>query len=627
MHVAFDYGSIDLGLKNPFKLEGKITALRGIIQTITGMTLLFFAAGIVKEDQISGWILMLFGILILGIGLKTAASGIYATLRYFVGRNHPTSLAYNFSKSESSTAHSEKNDVAYSAKTLEEMLVGRKNSTFVEPKGFLSRLLHSLFPKLLFLPYPIRNMTQRVFSAWVSTIVALVSFGLIAFVSLTGFAGEVGELAFPVYSCFLMFFIFFTWRSAGRPIARKAESSIEALGSATFTKIIALSIVLPLTIGLAMSFLMKQTGFSKQDIEQFLSLLPNFYSGFYLIGIVALSLISTIIVSTMIKARLNKVDPVTEVSELRENWQESVHPNEIFINLDNLVMANRRYREVPNRVYKELDPKLQEQVDGKGGFKGEMIQEVQPKYSPLNLGKTFELSRLVALLSGNLMYLVALVFTVLLAYKAIDLVNFIGNQNINDLKTALNSTNLSQTAGLLVAMVNLLLIAGILKAFARLLSNAAHVFFAEMQFESLLVYFKCEGTFTESKISTGTGIHDSTRSENTLVRSSITPWVIVSRIVSSTFAATGLKNLEHPRHILEMHKDEEQLSAIKSDIVGFLKDRESIASITSERDLGNASQLYQLNQQTRAMNSQSISHKQEEEAAGFLRAEQTESEK
>ena len=215
----------------------------------------------------------------------------------------------------------------------------------------------------------------------------------------------------------------------------------------------------------------------------------------------------------------------------------------------------------------------------------------------------------------------------LLAYKAIDLVNFIGNQNINDLKTALNSTNLSQTAGLLVAMVNLLLIAGILKAFARLLSNAAHVFFAEMQFESLLVYFKCEGTFTESKISTGTGIHDSTRSENTLVRSSITPWVIVSRIVSSTFAATGLKNLEHPRHILEMHKDEEQLSAIKNDIVGFLKDRESIASITSERDLGNASQLYQLNQQTRAMNSQSISHKQEEEAAGFLRAEQTESEK
>ena len=79
------------------------------------------------------------------------------------------------------------------------------------------------------------------------------------------------------------------------------------------------------------------------------------------------------------------------------------------------------------------------------------------------------------------------------------------------------------------------------------------------------------------------------------MRSSITPWVIVSRVVSTPFAATGMKNLEHPRHIMEMHKDEGQLQAIKKDVIAFLKDRESIASITSERDLGNASQLHQLN--------------------------------
>ena len=192
-------------------------------------------------------------------------------------------------------------------------------------------------------PYPVRNMTQRIFNAWISTIVALVSYALIAFVSLTGFAGEVGELAFPIYSCFLMLFIFLTWRSAGRPISRKAESTIETLGTASFTKIIALSIVLPLVIGLVMSFLMNKTGFSKQDIEQFLNQLPSFNSGLYLIGIVVFALIGTAIIGSMISARLNKVDPVTEVSELRENWQESVHPNEILINLDNLVMANRRY--------------------------------------------------------------------------------------------------------------------------------------------------------------------------------------------------------------------------------------------------------------------------------------------
>jgi hypothetical protein len=171
-----------------------------------------------------------------------------------------------------------------------------------------------------------------------------------------------------------------------------------------------------------------------------------------------------------------------------------------------------------------------------------------------------------------------------------------------------------------MTLLKLFIWAMVFRIFGRLLANAAHLFFAEIQFESLLVYFKCEGTFTESKISTGTGIHDSTRSENILVRSSITPWVIVSRVVSTTFAGTGMQNLEHPRHILEMHKADDELAAIKNDVVNFLKDRESIAAITSERDLGNASQIHQLNQQTRAIpTTQSLAH--DEEAAGYLRRE------
>ncbi|MDC9521868.1 hypothetical protein PSH55_12190 [Pseudoalteromonas sp. Angola-31] len=620
--MAFDYGSIDLGLKNPFKLEGKVTALRGIIESVAGVSLLVIAASSVKESTTAGWILMLFGMFILALGIRSLSSGIYATLKYFVGRNHPTSLAYNFSKSESSTAQEEKKEVAYNAQSLEEMLVGRKNSTFKEPNGFLSRLLHSLIPKLLFLPYPIRNVAQRLFGSWVSTLVALVAYGLVAFVSLSGFTGEAGELAFPVYSAILMFYVLFSWRSSSKPISRNAERNIEALGGGTLAKIISLSFILPIVIGLSMSWLMQEQNISKQEIDAWMAQLPNLHAGIYLIAIIILATLSCALVFTMIKARLNAVTPTAEVSELRENWQESVHPDEVFINLDNLVMANRRYKEVPNRVYRELDPKLQEQIEGKGGFKGEMIQEVQPKLHAMELGKNFTLARLVALISANLLYIVALVLTVLLAYSLIDIYYYIDSANINNLQQAFNNQNVIQFSSLLMSSVHILIIAVIIKAFARLLANCAHLFFAEMQFESLLVYFKCEGTFTESKISTGTGIHDSTRSENTLVRSSITPWVIVSRVITSTFAATGMKNLEHPRHIMEMHKDEGQLQAIKNDVIAFLKDRESIASITSERDLGNASQIHQLNQQTRAIPTQQAITKEDEEAAGYLRQEE-----
>ena len=620
--MAFDYGSIDLGLKNPFKLEGKVTALRGIIESVAGVSLLVIAASSVKESTTAGWILMLFGMFILALGIRSLSSGIYATLKYFVGRNHPTSLAYNFSKSESSTAQEEKKEVAYNAQSLEEMLVGRKNSTFKEPNGFLSRLLHSLIPKLLFLPYPIRNVAQRLFGSWVSTLVALVAYGLVAFVSLSGFTEEAGELAFPVYSAILMFYVLFSWRSSSKPISRNAERNIEALGGGTLAKIISLSFILPIVIGLSMSWLMQEQHISKQEIDAWMAQLPNLHAGIYLIAIIILATLSCALVFTMIKARLNAVTPTAEVSELRENWQESVHPDEVFINLDNLVMANRRYKEVPNRVYRELDPKLQEQIEGKGGFKGEMIQEVQPKLHAMELGKNFTLARLIALISANLLYIVALALTVLLAYSLIDIYYYIDSANINNLQQAFNNQNVIQFSSLLMSSVHILIIAVIIKAFARLLANCAHLFFAEMQFESLLVYFKCEGTFTESKISTGTGIHDSTRSENTLVRSSITPWVIVSRVITSTFAATGMKNLEHPRHIMEMHKDEGQLQAIKNDVIAFLKDRESIASITSERDLGNASQIHQLNQQTRAIPTQQAITKEDEEAAGYLRQEE-----
>ncbi len=619
--MAFDYGSIDLGLKNPFKKQGLVTAIRGLIQALLGLYLLINAASVVKDDVGQGWILVIFGVFLLIGGLRVLGGGIYATMRYFVGRNHPTSLAFNFSKSEKSTAQEEANYVAYNANNLEEMLVGRKNSTFIEPQGFLARLLHTIVPKLLFMPYPIRNISQTLFSAWIKTLVALIAYGFVAFVSLAGFAGDVGDQIFPIYSVLLTLYLLVVWRNAGKPIARKAEKGIMSLGSGDLVKVVVFSLLLPVVIGLILTWLIDSTALTHDQLTEWLNALPSIHAGYYLIGIFVLASFSTVLIWFMLKLRLKQVTPLVEVSELRENWQESVHPNEIFINLDNLVMANRRYKEVPNRIYRELDPVLNEQVDGKGEFQGEMIQEIQPKVRDMKLGKSFDTARLIALISGNLFFIIAIVLTLLLAYSIVDIYSFVKTAQISSLTEAMSNKYFAEMANLVMIAIHFFLVGYLFKSFGQLLANVAKLFFAEIQFESLLVYFKCEGTFTESKISTGTGIHDSTRSENTLVRSSITPWVIASRIVTSTFADTGMKNLEHARVILEMHKADDDLFAIKSDLIGFLKDRESIASITSERDLGNASQIHQLNEQTRAMPTNNLL-KQDEEAAGYLQQEQ-----
>ncbi|MDQ7050399.1 MAG: hypothetical protein Q9M92_13060 [Enterobacterales bacterium] len=387
--MAFDYGSINLGITNPFKLEGRITAIRGAIQLILGLFLLVTAASNVKRDPITGWTYMFFGIVLLATGIKALSSGIYATLRYFVGRNHPTSLANNYSPSEGSSAQQEAPYVAYTDDNLEEMLVGRKNITFLEPQGMLARLLHSFFPKLLFLPFPIRNMAQRIAAAWVKTLVTLVTYGLVAFVTLAGFAGKMGDIIFSIYSVMVVISLLKTWRNAARPISRNAQMQVESFAGGSLASIISRAIILPVLIGIGLSWMMDQSNYSVSHLSRWLNRLPDFNPGLYLLGLISLAIVATVIVFFLLNKRLQKTNPVTQVSELRENWQESVHPNEIFINLDNLVMANRRYKEVPNRVYRALDPVLRQQINGKGDFQGQMLQGYNLVFKRCNWVKVF----------------------------------------------------------------------------------------------------------------------------------------------------------------------------------------------------------------------------------------------
>ena len=99
------------------------------------------------------------------------------------------------------------------------------------------------------------------------------------------------------------------------------------------------------------------------------------------------------------------------------------------------------------------------------------------------------------------------------------------------------------------------------------------MFWGELNFNSLLMYMKTEGTYTESRVSTGMAIHDSTRSENVVVRSSITPWIITSRINTSIFATSGMNNLEAPRFVMGMNKNDGELKEIVDEIKAFLRGR------------------------------------------------------
>ncbi|MGB0834502.1 MAG: hypothetical protein ACPGR2_08295 [Psychrobium sp.] len=628
--MAFDFGSSGLGIKNPFKQEGVIRAIGGFITAAIGLYSIFKTTTIIEQDLTQAWIYAIVGLLLLVAGLRRAGKGLFFLFKFFVGRSVPSSLAYNFTQSEADNAKLEakSRSLAYKGADLESMLMGRKNVTFTEPKGWMGRLVHSIFPKLIFLPYQFRNILQEIVSVLVTTIVAFVAFGLTYFVSSSGLAGEAGHIIIPAFSLLLLIYLVGAWRSSANAVRIDRVKTLQTAGAASLAKVIAFSILFPVIIGFIYQFINGKTNGQAtaarlfENVEMF-SAWPS------LLLLLGLGTLTSVLVLYMITVRTKSAKPVTDVSEFRENLQESVHPNEIFINIENIVLANRRYKEIPNRTYRAFDPTLKEESQGKGSFSGELLVETQPEFKPAQVDGAFKSARYASTVVGQVLLVVASLLFFGLADQIGTAIEFVKELMANPPRTRGSENAVIATlqpiiengSAIAFTFLSTLFMWQIVLTIGRMLENFSNVFWAELQFDSLLMYMKTDGTFTESKISTGMSIHDSTRSENVVVKSSITPWVVSSRITSSTFATAGSQNIEMPRYVMSMHKNDSELSSIVDEIKGFLRDRENIAGFTNTVDLQHAENILKVNEASRHNPSQ-LGHTQEEQAAGFLRNEQ-----
>jgi hypothetical protein len=471
-----------------------------------------------------------------------------------------------------SEAHTVESDVAYSSQQIEQMLQGRKNLTFIEPTDWFARMVHTLFPKLILMPYTYRNMAQRLVKALAQTIIGFLCFGLTWFSGTTGLSTISKTPILDWVALALTVYLIYTWLSIRKPLDRNLQQNTDATGVKELVLYITAAILLPFALLYVHNNVMK---LPKLQME----------SNLFIPVICVLALLVAAAFFFLLFKRMNQIDPKTEVSELRDNWQESIHPQEIFIHFESIVMANRRYKEVPNRVYREFDARLfEEGSNDKGHFKGEVIQETQPVFKEIPQATGFGIVRMMLTISGHLLLVLAAYWI----FRTVD--------NLAGLDTLKKGDEIN---AMVMGSGGILMMGVILWTFGSIMANFALALWAEMQFESLIVYFNCQGTYTASKLSTGTSIYDSTRSENTVVRSSLTPWLIACRVRTCSFSGSGMKNLEYARHIIEMHKADKELNAIVGEIRDFIKSRQAIAGIGNKRDLESASQIYQVNVQTR----------------------------
>ena len=628
--MAYDFGSKGLGISNPFKQEGLIRTISGVVVAGIGLYSIFNVTDIIEQDMTTAWVYAVVGLILLITGFQRAGGGIFQLFKFFVGRSVPTSLSYNLTKSETENANIERkeNVLAYKAETLESMLMGRKNATFTEPLGWMGRFVHSIFPKLIFLPYPIRNISQEIISVLATTIIAFVAFGLTYFVSSSGLAGKAGHIIMPVFSLFILVYLIAAWRKAANAVSLNKVKQLNTAGAASVAKIITFSILFPVVIGVAYHYITQNLKPSA-EIYQVVDKVNLFSAWPSLLTLLVLGGITAGLVFYLVGIRSKQSTNDTEVSEYRENLQESVHPNEIFINIENIVLANRRYKEIPNRTYMNFDPVLKEQSQGKGSFSGELLIETQPEFASAVQPANYKMARMVSTILAQILIVVGAYLFFSFASQVSSGIEFFQyfTSNIEGASRAANNGQLAplqslvaDSSGLIVAFLSTLFFWQIVTTIGRMLENFSHIFWAELRFDSLLMYMKTEGTFAESKVSTGMSIHDSTRSENVIVKSSITPWVVSSRISSSTFATSGTNNVEMPRYVMSMSKNDDELNEIVAEIKAFLRARENIAGFTNTADLQHAENILKVNNASR-YNPDQIANA-DDQAAGFLRNEQ-----
>ncbi|KRG14058.1 hypothetical protein ACA29_06950, partial [Lederbergia galactosidilytica] len=169
--MSFQYGSDSPEIKNPFKQEGLLFLLSGLMILSMGVLSIIMLRGqIVEKGLAAGWVNLVISLVLITGGIHFLAKGLFKISRFYVGRGVPASLAKNMARSEK---HTKEPNTYYQSEEMEQMLMGRKNLTFHEPVTLFERMVYSLFPNFLFLPYSMRN--------YLNLLIRNVGFSLIAY--------------------------------------------------------------------------------------------------------------------------------------------------------------------------------------------------------------------------------------------------------------------------------------------------------------------------------------------------------------------------------------------------------------------------------------------------------------
>ena len=562
--MAFEYGIQKLNIRNPFRFEGLVRSVRGVVLSAIGVYLLLQIQPLLATDKAQAWLSLAIGsVFVLG-GLKALGVGLFQAMRFFVGRAAPASLTTNVARE----AVQEKEPTLYTAQTIHNMLMNKSNPTFTEPQGWFARAVHSVFPGLIVTPWPIRNTAKTLVMKITRSLIALGAFAIASLVVMMVFSGsEGGEAGNAVISLafqmVLLLYLGLVWVKLGNPLARGNMTQLHTYSSGGLALVIIGAIVIPLLMAQGwIAIWENQNSADRQILVNVLPILePIFRTGTLLTLTILGAAVLAALAVVLIRARIRMVEIRTSSSEKNSSWRFDLHPRQIFTTLRDLVLMQRREQELPNRMYLDDNDTGQANRDNEQ-FNGDLIAEIQPVVEEVTESTVMRYTRIAGTITAQVLMLIGAI----MFWQGAE--NVLAHMTTSDQLASRNAGFETVASQLLVpagGTAALLIAALLLMGFGRTLDRICHLFWAEIFFRSKIFDFHCEGTVMRATHYRGADRH-SASSEQDVFTFDATYFALAADAVSSTFAVSGQHNLEQPRYVLSLSACDGFMSSVMGDL-------------------------------------------------------------
>ena len=564
--MAFEYGTQKLNIRNPFRFEGLVRSIRGLIVLGIGIYLLLQLQTLINTDKTSAWMSLALGGLFCAGGLKALGGGLFQMMRFFVGRVAPASLARNNARE----AVNEKEPGLYDSQTLHGMMMNKSNPTFVEPTTWFGRAVHSIFPNLIVTPWPIRNMAQELTMKLTKSLIAVFAYLVASLVLLVAFAGnqggEIGQTVITLALQGLLFiYLVAIWVRLDNPLSRNNMRQAKSFTSGGLTLLVIAAIALPILV--ANGWTSVWADLPARSQQQLAGMLPRieaiFSTGLLLMLVSGGAILTAVIGAVLIRARTGLVPIQTTSSEMNNSWRYDLHPRQIFTTLRDFVLMQKRQLELPNRVYLDQNDTGEANRENEQ-FNGDLLVEIQPTVAEPDEPASLRWTRIAGTVVAQLLLLAG----ALVLWSAAE--NSLAHIGAFE---GLRATGSSATMGqafdqLLIPMgstITLALTGLLLLGFGRSMSRIVHLFWSEIFFQSNLFDLHCEGTVMRATHYRGADRH-SASSEQDVFSFDSTYFALATQATSSTFAVSGQQNLEQPRYLLSLANCDGFMNSVISDL-------------------------------------------------------------